>query len=92
MANNCIFLALYCIVLAYLCIFLPDPFQLAGSGTFLYHSSKPYNNRFVCILHCSQTHADSPGYGDPGAPPAPYRVNARARAPIQCARASTQGT
>ena len=38
-------------------------------GLFLYHSSKPSNNRFMWTLYYSQAYADSPGYGDPGAPP-----------------------
>ena len=67
----CIFFTYNCKFFAYLRIFLPDPFQLALCWLFLYHSSKPYNNSFMSTLYCSQAHADSHGYGDPGAPPWP---------------------
>ena len=70
----CIFFIFNCIFSAYFSIFLPDPFQLAlflAVPQFLYHSRKPNNNRVICTLNYLQAHADSPGYGDPGAPPGP---------------------
>ena len=74
----CILFRYDCIFFAYLSIFLRDPFQPV-CRLFLYHFSKLYNSRFVYKLHCSQAHADSPGYGDPGRRPG--RPAARAGPP-----------
>ena len=74
-SNHIVYIFAYftcnCIFFAYLCIFLRDPFQLALLLAVSVPFSKHYNNRFVCTLHCSQAHADLPGYGDPGAQPRP---------------------
>ena len=49
-----------CIFFAYLCIYISIPASRVVGCSY---------NRVVCSLHCSQAHADSPSFGDPGAPP-----------------------
>ena len=70
-ANNCIFLAFSAFLLHISAYFCSIRSSWPCCRLFLYPSCKQYNNRLVCTLHCLQARSDSPGYGNPGAPPKP---------------------
>ena len=75
-AYNCTFLNFSACLLAYLCIFLPDPFQLARLRAVHLPFQQALQQQFrvhssLLASLCRFARVCSPGYGDPGAPPGP---------------------